>query len=130
MTLQASETGEPEVGARPVLAENVRLRGELPGSGFQNRQWLIERDSQFVQVSELLYKLAEQLNGERTLDEIAAELTESTEWIVDREAVDQLIREKLIPLALVRQSDSPSPQAPTPSTSPLAVNMRMRIIGP
>jgi outer membrane lipoprotein-sorting protein len=130
MTLQASETGDIDLRACPVLAQNVRLIGELPGSGFKSPQWLIERDSQFVQVSELLYKLAEQLNGERTLDEIAAALTESTEWIVDRQAVDQLIHEKLIPLALVRQSDSPSLQAPAPSTSPLGVNMRMRIIGP
>src|SRR5205085_4009008 len=126
MSLQVSETGDTEVRACPILAPNVKLIGELPGNGFESRQWLIERDSQFIQVSELLYKLAEQLNGQRTLDEIAAGLTESTEWIVDPQAVDRLIREKLIPLSLVRQSDSPSLQAPAPHASPLAMNMRMR----
>src|SRR5436190_21908729 len=107
MLRQNSEAGLTHAGGCPVLAQNVRLVGELPGNGFKSRQWLIERDSQFIQASELLYKLAEQLNGERTLDDIAAALTENTEWIVSATDVEQLVREKLIPLGLVSQSNSP-----------------------
>src|SRR5437763_12077944 len=107
---QTIETS-PEAGTRPALAQNVTLMGELPGNGFKSRQWLIERDSQFIQVSELLYKVAEQLNGERTLPEIAAALTESTDWIIEAEDVDRLIREKLTPLSVVTQPDSPVRQS-------------------
>jgi outer membrane lipoprotein-sorting protein len=130
MTGQISETAATLGAERPSLARNVRLIGELPGNGFTQRQWLIERDSQFIQVSELLYKLAEQLNGERTLPEVAAVLTESTEWAVEAEDVDQLIREKLAPLSLIARGDSAAPVVTRADRSPLAVSMRMRVVGP
>ena len=129
MTAPILESGAGLEG-RPILAQNVKLMGELPGNGFESRQWLIERDSQFIQVSELLYKLAEQLNGERTREEIAAALTETTRMDVDPADVDRLIREKLVTALPHTQPDSPARDAPSPEPSPLSVNMRMRMIGP
>lgn len=94
-----------EVPERPALAPNVQLVGELQESGFENRQWLIERDDQFIQLTELLYRVLEQLDGERTLEEIAARVTEETDWIVNPEHVRQIIQTKLIPIGLVVSAD-------------------------
>jgi hypothetical protein len=30
----------------------------LQGSGFQDRQWLVQRDGRFIQLTELLYHIA------------------------------------------------------------------------
>ena len=81
-----------QVPERPQLAPNIELSGQMQESGFKDRQWLIQRDGHFIQVSELLYRIAEQANGERTLEEIAAGVTESTDWIVSGGNVHQLIQ--------------------------------------
>src|SRR5260370_7310855 len=96
-----------EVPERPALAPNVRLVGELQESGFENRQWLIERDDQFIQLTELLYRVLEQLVGERTLAEIAARVTEEPDWIVNQKHVPQLIQTNLFPLRLSLRRSSP-----------------------
>jgi hypothetical protein len=69
-----------KIPEQPALAPSVQLVGEMQGSGFKDRQWLIQRDGHYIQVTELLYRVAELANGERTLREIAAELTERTDW--------------------------------------------------
>src|SRR5918992_2794429 len=89
-----------KVPEQPALAPSVQLVGEMQGSGFKDRQWLIQRDGHYIQVTELLYRVAEQANGERTLREIAAELTERTDWVVTEDHVRLLLR-KLIPLELI-----------------------------
>ena len=136
---QAIQPSVLDVPERPTLAPNVQPVGEIPGTGFTNQQWLILRNGQFLQVSELLYRVAEQLDGERTLSEIAERLTDATEWAVTEDNVRQIIASKLIPLALVATGDeivsadggtssTTSPAQGTPS--PLGVNMRMKVIGP
>jgi hypothetical protein len=120
---------------RPVLAPNIQLMGELKESGFQQRQWLIQREGQFIQVSELLYRVAEQINGEHTLREIAARVTETTDWIVKGTHVRQIIHNKLIPMGIVLAADG-SAVAPTVAgitdwkRSPLTLNARVRLISP
>jgi putative peptide zinc metalloprotease protein len=89
-----------KVPEQPALAPSVQLVGEMQGSGFKDRQWLIQRDGHYIQVTELLYRVAELANGERTLREIAAELTERTDWVVTEDHVRLLLR-KLIPLELI-----------------------------
>jgi len=109
----------------------------MQGTGFTDRQWLIQRDGQFIQLTELLYRVAEQANGERTLDEIATEVTAATEWLVSADNVRQIIQTKLIPLGLISTAlpdGSPTPSdaatAKEWSRSPLALNLRMKVIGP
>ncbi|MBV8694694.1 MAG: hypothetical protein JO125_04675 [Chloroflexi bacterium] len=120
---------------RPVLAPNVQLMGELKESGFQQRQWLIQREGQFIQVSELLYRVAEQINGERTLREIAAKVTETTDWIVKSAHIRQIIHNKLIPMGVVRAADGsvavpPGAGGTDWKRSPLALTARAKFIGP
>src|ERR687888_307265 len=103
--LSPTQQGQPgavlEVPERPALAPDVQLLGEMQDSGFRERQWLVLRGSQFIQLTELLYRVAEQIDGERTLEEIGARVTEATNWIVSADHVRRLIQTKLIPLRLV-----------------------------
>src|SRR3982751_1201811 len=122
----------PTVPFRPSLASNVRVAGESLGNGFKQRQWLIQRGSEFIQVTELLYHVAEHLDGQHTCAEIAAALTDKTEWLIEPEDVEHLIRSKLLPLKLLAGNDvdAPSAEEPLKPASPLSVRMRMRVIGP
>jgi putative peptide zinc metalloprotease protein len=128
--------GRKELAAtpvRPALAPNVQLAGELKETGFTESQWLIERDGRFIQLTELLYRLLEQMNGERTLEEVAAKSTESTEWLVSADDVRYLLESKLIPMGLVvaeEQTAAPSDRSEGRGSSPLAFGMRVRLLGP
>jgi putative peptide zinc metalloprotease protein len=118
---------------RPKLAPSVRLIGEFKGSGFAERQWLIEREGQFIQVTDLLYRLAERLDGTRTLDEVAEALTIATDWAVTAQDVQHLIEAKLIPMRLVAADGTVATAAPDSrdaKPSPLAVNLRTKTVGP
>ncbi|HSH81963.1 MAG TPA: DUF3105 domain-containing protein, partial [Herpetosiphonaceae bacterium] len=134
-TQHANPSTAIQIPERPSLVANVQLVGEMQGTGFVDRQWLVQRDGQFIQLTELLYRVAEQANGERTLEEIGAGVTEATEWNVTADNVRQIIEAKLIPMRLIatredadasRQSQVPERQA----RSPLGLSMRTAVIGP
>src|SRR5919109_99992 len=63
---------------RPARAPDVTLIGELKESAFTTQQWLVQRGDRFVQLSELLYRIVEYADGQRTLAEIAAHVSEAT----------------------------------------------------
>jgi putative peptide zinc metalloprotease protein len=115
----------------PRPAPGVRLIGEQPGTGFQDSQWLVERDGRYVQLSELLYRVIEQIDGQRTLESIAAATTASSQWTVTAEHVRELLATKLIPAGLAAEPGS----APTDGVgeslprSPLRVKVRRVLIG-
>ena len=123
---------EVHTDERPALAPGVELVGEFQGTGFAEPQWLIRREERFVQVTELLFRIAEHADGRRTLDEIAGAVTESTEWLVTTENVRALIEARLLPLGVIVNGDAPASVAPRPreAPSPLALNMRVKAIGP
>ncbi len=115
---------------RPALAAGVKLVGELKDSGFAEQQWLIERNQRFVQVTELLYRVLEQCDGERTVDEIADRLTESTRWAVSPEHVRHILDAKLNPLGLI--AGAAGSASLTPRASPrslLSMGWRVTIFG-
>lgn len=120
-----------QVPERPALAPDVQLVGELQGSGFKDRQWLIQRDGQFIQLTELLYRVVQQINGERTLEEIAAAVTDATDWLVTADHIRQIVKTKLLPMELLAGPGGSSPARERPQMrSPLSINMRMKVIGP
>jgi len=100
-------------------------------SAFQDRQWLIKRDGHFLQVSELLYRVAERADARHTLQEIATAVTDATEWIVTDAHVRQIIESKLIPLGVIAaiKDDEQQPQ-PLRSPSALRLNLRTKVLGP
>jgi putative peptide zinc metalloprotease protein len=123
-------SGGVQVGDRPALSDNVILVGELQEAGFTHRQWLLQRDGQFVQVTELLYRIAEQINGTRSLEEIATAVSESSEWIVTAEQIRKLLLTSFIPLGLLAGHELPSTATSSHSRSPLRVNMRVMMLSP
>jgi putative peptide zinc metalloprotease protein len=122
------------VPPRPRLPQHVRLVGELQGTGFADRQWLIRRGQGYIQVTELLYRIAEHADGSRSIEEIAAGVTETTRWRVTEEDIVHVLRTKLIPLGLIEDGIRPGPSGVQTLReevrSPLAVNLRVKSIGP
>jgi putative peptide zinc metalloprotease protein len=116
---------------RPMLAPFVQLMGELEGTGFRDRQWLIQRNRRFLQVTELLYRIAEHADGRRTLPEIATAVSVAMDRLVSSDQVAQVIGRVLIPRGLIiPPAGYRVAQTPDRVRSPLAVNMRLRMLGP
>lgn len=121
---------------RPARAPNIELIGEIRESGFKEPQYLIQRGDRFIQLTELLYRILEQADGERTLSEIAAKVTEATDWQVSADNVRQLVETRLIPLRIITVQEDEGSAAPEetsgrrPIRSPLKVNMRVKMLGP
>jgi len=125
------QPADPQLPERPALAPDVQLVGELQGSGFKDRQWLIQRNGQFIQLTELLYRVVQQVNGERTLEEIAAAVTEVTDWLVTANHIRQIVKTKLLPMGLLAGPDGlPPPRDKPQRRSPLSIRIRMKVIGP
>jgi putative peptide zinc metalloprotease protein len=114
---------------RPALAAGVELVGRLQGGGFAENQWLVRRGERFVQLTELLYRVAESADGRRSLDEMAAVVTDASPWLVTAEQIGVLVRTKLAPLGLVEPEAgaAPVPQTSAPAL-PLGLQIRARII--
>jgi putative peptide zinc metalloprotease protein len=106
--------------ASPRLAPGVRMLGEYQGSGFTEPRFLIARsDNQVIQVSQLLYLVASQLDGLHGSDEIAAAVSEQYGKTLTAEGVDYLVYEKLGALGIV---DVPTPDEPTPGQQTRGIN--------
>lgn len=115
----------------PDLDLDVELVGEMQDTAFNERQWLIQREGRFIQVSQLLYRVAEQANGERTLAEIALRVTDTSEWLVSEDNVRQIIETKLVPLGIIAPEGAAAvPYGESEAASPLRLYMRTRVIGP
>ncbi len=100
-TISAPDEEQPGFADPPSKAPGIELIGVLPGSGFTDAQFLVKRNGQFVQVTELLFRTLEHVDGERTFEDIAALLTETTEWAVTADQVEYLVAQKLMPLGLI-----------------------------
>lgn len=114
----------------PRLAPSVELLGELPETGFQERQWLVRRAGRLLQLSELLYRVVEQATGRHSLAEIAAAMTASTEWLLTADDVKALLMHKLLPLGLVLPASGLAVLPDAPAAPLLGVNLRAKAIGP
>jgi putative peptide zinc metalloprotease protein len=76
------------------------------GSGFKDPPYIARRsDGQMVQMPELLYLVAEEIDGRKSYDEIAERVTQKFERGLDAEMVKMLVEEKLTPLGVVATPD-------------------------
>ena len=115
---------------RPKLAEGVKLAGQMQESAFKEPPWLIEREgSGYVQVTDVLYAIAERCDGEHTIEEIAKEVTEKTGETLGAESVQRLVVGQLIARGLVETADGKSMDVPQ-ARSLLAINFRMKMLSP
>src|SRR5436190_1588043 len=62
---------EAEVADPPERAPGVQLSEAMEESAFVEPQWLVQRDGTFIQLTELLYRVVENIDGQRSLEEIA-----------------------------------------------------------
>jgi putative peptide zinc metalloprotease protein len=109
----------------------VRLEGELQGSGFVEPQWLLQRNGRFLQVTELVYRILEYSDGERTLDEIAAAASVAMHRTVSTDQISFVLRSILMPRGLIASVGGATPRMRQDEIrSALLVNMRVRMIGP
>jgi putative peptide zinc metalloprotease protein len=129
----AAPQGPPiPIPERPRLASNVELVGEMVESAFETPPWLLSRDGRYVQVSRLLYSVAEQADGERSVEEIARAVSEAIKRDVTaddvRVIVGNLMRSGII--ALPEGAAQGSVQLAPDQGSPLALRMKMRMLSP
>ena len=131
-----ARTGEQkpqiEVPERPKLAPGIKPVGEMQECAFKNPPWLIEREGGgYIQVTKLLYHVAEHCNGQHTLEDIARKVSEATGRKVSADNVRQLVG-KPIPMGIVCKSDGSveggAERGKDRSISPLAVNMKMAMV--
>ncbi|HEX2044429.1 MAG TPA: hypothetical protein VHF23_02240 [Gaiellaceae bacterium] len=105
---QASRTRERP----PRVAEGVELLGRYEDSGFREPPYLARRpDGQMVQLSELLYLVADESDGTRDCDDIADRVTGRFGRAVSADNVRFLVEEKLRPLGVLAAADGSSPRA-------------------
>jgi putative peptide zinc metalloprotease protein len=99
-------------------------------SAFVNPPWLLEREgSGYVQVTELLYRIAEHADGSNTVEQIAQKISDAGKP-VNPTTIRTLVAQLLIPRGLVEMADGNAVPVTSGPSSPLALNMRMKMFGP
>ena len=108
----------------PRLADDVRLLGRYPGSGFREPRYLIERrDQRMLQVSRLLFIVAANLDGRHSPQEVADRVSTQYRRRLTIEGLQFLVETKLRPLGLLEDEDTPGQPAPAsdvPASAPAA----------
>jgi putative peptide zinc metalloprotease protein len=116
---------------RPRLADGVELAGEMVESAFKLPPWLISRDGRYIQVSKLLYVVAEQCDGKRTLDEIARAVSDAIKRDVGPDdlkvVVGNLMKSGIVALP---EGVTAEPVKSNAGAGPLGLNMKMSMLSP
>jgi putative peptide zinc metalloprotease protein len=94
-----------------VRAQGVELLGEVPGSGYRRPPALARRaDGQVVQLTPLLQQTLAAVDGRRTVDEVAARVSETSGRLVRPQDVRTLVDRSLRPLGLLTRADGREPE--------------------
>ena len=129
--MSASELGTatqavPSSTDVPVRADGVQLLGEMDASGFVEPPCLARRaDGQAIQLTELLYRVLEAVDGRRDLAAIAAAVSSRTGRLASAEDVGYLVDEKLRPLGVLKRPDGTEPEVRR--ANPL-LSLRLRLV--
>lgn len=111
--------------AAPARADGVELIGEMQGSGYREPPALVRRaDGQVLQLTPLLYRVLESIDGERDAARIAEAVSIAEGRNIDAGDVQKLVDAHLLPLGLLRLADGSQPDVK--KTDPL-LRMRFRI---
>jgi putative peptide zinc metalloprotease protein len=114
----------------PRLARDVELLGRYEGSGFKQAPYLARRaDGQTIQLSRLLYAVAEACDGTRSYDAIAGEASRRFGRRLSARNARTLIEDKLMPLGVLATQDGSDPVLSKPD-SLLALKLRKSVIPP
>lgn len=89
----------------------MELVGEFEGSGFKETPYLVRRpDGQVIQLTKLLYLVAEQADGQKDEEAVAREVTEKFGKTVSADNVRFLLEEKIRPLGILEDPDGSIPR--------------------
>lgn len=90
----------------PQRAEGLELLGALGGSGYRNAPGMVRRaDGQTLQMTPLLYRVLEQVDGTRGPEQIAEAVSASTGKQLSADDVVFLVEDKLEPLGVIAGSE-------------------------
>ncbi|WP_052390588.1 hypothetical protein [Streptomyces sp. NRRL B-24484] len=113
----------------PRPAAGLTLQGEYRDSGFTAPRYLVRRaDGQMVQLSRLLYLVAEAMDGTRTRREIAHLVAARSGLELGPEHITHLLDHKLRPLGLLAPPDGTEADAPVPVTDLLLALRAHRVL--
>ena len=126
---RGSQPQPPTTTPRPPrLADGITLLGEYEGSGYTTPHFLARRSSGgVVQLTELLFLVADACDGRRTNEQIAAQVSERYGKRLSADNVETLL-DKLRPLGVVTAPDGSSPEVPEPDPL-LALTWRVSLVG-
>ena len=95
----------------PTRADGVELIGEMVGSGYREPPSLARRgDGQTFQLTTLLYLVLEAVDGHKTYDEVAAQVSSGFGKTVSGDNIHTLVDEQLRPLGLLVKADGTQPE--------------------
>jgi putative peptide zinc metalloprotease protein len=108
---EEAASAQTAAGDSPRLAEGVELIGEYEGSGYKEPPLIARRaDGQVVQLTEMLYRIAERCDGQHDVERIADEVGSQLGKDISEENVRVLIDEKIRPLGILKNPDGSDPQ--------------------
>jgi putative peptide zinc metalloprotease protein len=108
---ERAPSGSPE--GVLALADGVELIGEFEGSGYRRPPLLARRgDGQMVQLTRLLYLVAEACDGRRDAQAVADAVSACDGRRVSAANVLHLAEEQLRPLGVLTQPDGTTPELP------------------
>lgn len=91
----------------------MELAGEFEGSGFKKTPYLVRRpDGQVIQLTELLYLIAEQADGQKDEEAISSAVSDRYGKTVSADNVRFLVEKKIRPLGIFEEPDGTTPRAP------------------
>jgi putative peptide zinc metalloprotease protein len=103
----------PTQELRPRLADGTRLVGGYEGSGFTEPHYLIEReDGQVLHVTRLLFLVAANIDGARTVPEVAALVSAQFGRELTPEGLLYLLEAKLSPLGIIETTSGANAHLP------------------
>jgi putative peptide zinc metalloprotease protein len=112
----------------PRLADGIELIGEYEDSGFKEPPYLARRaDGQTLQLTRLLYTVAEAADGVRDYAAMAEVVTPAVRRHVTADNIHFLVEKKLRPLGVIAAADGSSPQLEKPDPL-LALKFRTAVI--
>jgi putative peptide zinc metalloprotease protein len=124
----SSESSQNGAGAGvPKLATGVELFGEFQGSGLTEATYLArDPGGRVVHVSRLLHLVLSEIDGTRTVSEIADGVTAAFGRTVSAGNVQYLLTNKLAPLGLLAASEPAGAAAPAAGQNAAILALRLR----
>jgi putative peptide zinc metalloprotease protein len=103
----------------------------MKDGAYAGHQYLVEREGQFIQLTELLFLTLAHVDGKRGVEEIAKLVSAKAFRVVTPENIRDLLA-KLVPLGLVAAADgsfAPT-QREAAAASPMQIQMKMAVLPP